>query len=123
MVSGFVLMFVVYLVLLNVVCFLRLGVCLCIVSLCSGCDGCCAFCLICDACSSWYFLSGSIFVSSYSAVCLCPVGAVTAVLVNCCINCVDTSFPQLWVGVRSTVFWASQLCGQPAGWLALLLVK
>ena len=30
-------------------CFLSLGVCGCIVSLCSGCVGCCAFCLICDA--------------------------------------------------------------------------
>ena len=35
MVSGVVLMFVVY-----VVCFLSPGVCLCIVSLCSGCDVC-----------------------------------------------------------------------------------
>ena len=35
--------------LLNVVCFLSLGVCRSIVSLCSGCVGCCAFCLICDA--------------------------------------------------------------------------
>ena len=35
--------------LLNVGCFLSLGVYGCIVSLCSGCDGCCAFCLICDA--------------------------------------------------------------------------
>ena len=35
--------------LLNVVCFLSLGVCRWIVSLCSGCVGCCAFCLICDA--------------------------------------------------------------------------
>ena len=32
--------------LLNVVCFLSLGVCGWIVSLCSGCVGCCAFCLI-----------------------------------------------------------------------------
>ena len=48
-VSGFMPMFVVYLVLLNVVCFLSLGVSLCMVSLGSGCDGCCA--LICDACS------------------------------------------------------------------------
>ena len=39
-VHGFMLMFVVYLVLLNVVCFLRLGVCLSIVTLCGGCDGC-----------------------------------------------------------------------------------
>ena len=39
-----------YLVLLNVVGFLNLGVCLCSVSLCSGCEGCCDFCLICDAC-------------------------------------------------------------------------
>ena len=36
MVCGFVRMFVVYLVLLNVVCFLSLGVCLCNVNLCSG---------------------------------------------------------------------------------------
>ena len=54
MVSGFLLMFVVYLyllylyllcicLLLNVVCFLDLGVGLCIVSLCSGCDGYCVF--------------------------------------------------------------------------------
>ena len=34
--------------LLNVVCFLSLGVCGWIVSLCSGCVGCCAFCLICE---------------------------------------------------------------------------
>ena len=33
--------------LLNVVCFLSLGVYGCIVSLCSKCVGCCAFCLIC----------------------------------------------------------------------------
>ena len=33
----------------DVVCFLSLGVCGWIVSLCSGCVGCCAFCLICDA--------------------------------------------------------------------------
>ena len=61
MVSGFVLMFIVYLVLFNVVCFLRLGVRLCIVGLCNGCGGCCAFCLICDACRrcSW---NGSSFV-------------------------------------------------------------
>ena len=38
MLSGLVLMFVVYLMLLNVVCFLTLGVCLC-----SGCGGCCVF--------------------------------------------------------------------------------
>ena len=44
-VSGIVLVFVMYLVLLNVVCFLTLGVCFCIVSLYSGC---CAFSLICD---------------------------------------------------------------------------
>ena len=37
-------MCVVYLVLLNVVCFfLSLGVCWCVVSLWSGCDGCCGF--------------------------------------------------------------------------------
>ena len=33
----------------EVVCFLSIGVCGWIVSLCSGCVGCCAFCLICDA--------------------------------------------------------------------------
>ena len=38
MVSGFGLIFVVYLVLLNVVCFSSLGVGLCIVSFCSECD-------------------------------------------------------------------------------------
>ena len=40
-VSGLELMFIVYLVLLSVVCFLSLGLCVCIVSLCSWCDGCC----------------------------------------------------------------------------------
>ena len=40
MVFRFVLMFVVYLVLLNVVCFLSLGVGWGIVNLCSGCDRC-----------------------------------------------------------------------------------
>ena len=44
-VSGLVLIFVVYLVFLNVVFFFSLGVCLY-----SGCDGHRAFCLICDAC-------------------------------------------------------------------------
>ena len=48
---SFVLMFVVYLVLLNVICFLILGVCWCIVSLCSGYDGRFVFGIICDACS------------------------------------------------------------------------
>ena len=51
MVSGFVLMCVVYLVLFNVNCLLSLGLCLCIVRLCSMCDGCFSFCLICDVCS------------------------------------------------------------------------
>ena len=45
-----VLMCVVYLLLLNAVCFLRRGVVF-LVSACKGCVGCCAFCLICDACS------------------------------------------------------------------------
>ena len=45
--------------LLNVVCFLSLGVCGWIVSLCSGCVGCCAFCLICDACSCKCWCIGS----------------------------------------------------------------
>ena len=40
MVSGFVLMCVVYLVLLNVMCIFSMGLCLCIVSLCSAYDGC-----------------------------------------------------------------------------------
>ena len=40
-------MVVVNLMLLNEVCFLRLVVEFCIVSLCGRCDG-CAFCLICD---------------------------------------------------------------------------
>ena len=47
MVSEFVLMFVVYLMLMTVFCFLGLRVGSCIVSLCSGCDGCCAFYLVC----------------------------------------------------------------------------
>ena len=60
------MLFVEYLVLLNVSCFLSLGVCLCIVSLCCRCDGCCAFCLICHACSFRYSRRGSIFISSCS---------------------------------------------------------
>ena len=44
--SRVVLMFVVYLVLLYVVCFFNLGLYLCIISLCNWCDECCAFCLI-----------------------------------------------------------------------------
>ena len=61
-VFGCVSMLVVSLMLLNVVCFLSLGVYGCIVSLCSGCVGCCTFCLICDAwsCKCWYI--GSMFV-------------------------------------------------------------
>ena len=43
-----------YLVLFNVVCLLRLGVCLC--------SGCCAFCLICDDCGLRWSWIGSIFV-------------------------------------------------------------
>ena len=58
----FVLMFVVYLVLLNVVCLLRLGVC--IVNLCSGLDGGCVFPFISDACSLRSSWSGSILVLS-----------------------------------------------------------
>ena len=64
MVSGLVLMFVVYLVLLNVICFLSLAVCLC-----SGCDECCAFCMICDACS---FRCSSVVVFLF-----CHVGVVS----------------------------------------------
>ena len=63
-VSVFVFMFVVYLVLLNVVCFLSLWLRLCSVSVCSGCDGCCAFCLNCDACSCRCWWIGSMLVSS-----------------------------------------------------------
>ena len=68
MVSGFVLIVVVYLEFLNVVCFLSLGVCLCIVSLCSGCDECCYFCMICDACRLRCYMSGSSFVSCVHTV-------------------------------------------------------
>ena len=73
MVAWFVLMFVMYLVLLNVVCFLNMEVCLYIVNFCSGCDGCCDFYLICDACRLRCSWNGSIFVSS----CRC------CVFVNC----------------------------------------
>ena len=68
-----------YLVLLNRVCFLSLGFCLCSVY-----DGCYAFCLICDACSLRYSLSNSIFVWS----CRC------CVFVSCCssMGCVLCSF-------------------------------
>ena len=55
MVSGLVLMIVVYLMLLNVVGLLSLGVGLCIVSLCSGCAGYSTFSLIYDACSLMCF--------------------------------------------------------------------
>ena len=71
MVSGFVLMFVVYLVLLNVVCVLSLRICLCIVILCSGCDGCCVNCLIGESCSLRCSWSGSIFVSSCGLCMVC----------------------------------------------------
>ena len=67
LVSGVVLMFVVYLVLLNVVCFLSLRVGLCMVSL--WCDSCCAFCLICDACS---FVLGMVVFLFYH-MCRCCV--------------------------------------------------
>ena len=46
------------------VCFLSLGVCLCIVSVCIGCDGCCHFCVISDACNLRCSWSCSILVSS-----------------------------------------------------------
>ena len=52
----------VYLVLLNVVCFLSLGICWC-----TGCDGCFSFCLVCDACSLRCTWSGIMFV----APCMC----------------------------------------------------
>ena len=63
--SAMVFGFVVYLVLLNVVCFLILAVCLSIVSLCSGCYGCCAFCPIYNACSLrqilvWYSVGSGV---------------------------------------------------------------
>ena len=54
--------------LLNVVCFLSLGVCGWIVSLCSGCVGCCAFCLICDACSCKCWLLLLLFAMIRSVV-------------------------------------------------------
>ena len=80
MVSGFMLMFVVYLV--NVVCSLSLVFGLCIVSVCSGCDGCCAFCLIYDACRLRWSRSSSIFVSS----CRCYV-FVSCCSSYCCVLC------------------------------------
>ena len=57
--------------LLNVVCFLSLGVCGWIVSLCSGCVGCCAFRPTRDACSCKCWCIGSTFVSP----CRCCVSA------------------------------------------------
>ena len=74
--------------LLNVVCFLSLGVYGCIVSLCSGCVGCCAFCLICDAwsCKCWYI--GSMLVSSCRCCllvsCVHPVAILSAVFRTIC---------------------------------------
>ena len=69
--------------LLNVVCFLSLGVCGWIVSLCSGCVGCCAFCLICDACSCKCWCIGSTLVSSCRCCvlvsCVHPVAILRAV--------------------------------------------
>ena len=59
--------------LLNVVCFLSLGVCGWIVSLCSGCVGSCAFCLICDACSCCVLVS-----------CVHPVAILRAVFCTIC---------------------------------------
>ena len=61
MVSGFVMLFVVYLMLLNVVSFF--------ISLYSGCDVFCAFCLICDECILKFYWSCSLFVLS----CMCSV--------------------------------------------------
>ena len=55
-------MFVVYLLLLNVVCFLSLRVYLGIVSLCIGCNGCSDFCLICNVCCLRCSWSGSFSV-------------------------------------------------------------
>ena len=69
--------------LLNVVCFLSLGVYGCIVSLCSGCVGCCTFC---DAwsCKCWYI--GSILVSSCRCCmlvpCVHPVAILSAVFLT-----------------------------------------
>ena len=74
--------------LLNVVCFLSLGVCGWIVSLCSGCVGCCAFCLICDACSCKCWCIGSTFVSSCRCCvlvsCVHPVAILRAVFCTIC---------------------------------------
>ena len=74
--------------LLNVVCFLSLGVCGWIVSLCSGCVGCCAFCLICDACSCKCWCIGSTLVSSCRCCvlvsCVHPVAILRAVFCTIC---------------------------------------
>ena len=56
--------------LLNMFCFLSLGVYGWIVSLCSGC---CAFCLICDAWSCKCWCIGSMFACYAGAVCWCRV--------------------------------------------------
>ena len=81
MVSGFVLMFG---VLLNVVCFLTLGVGLCIVSLCSGCDGCCAFCLICNTCMGVPGVVVLLF-RRLGTVYLCPVCILLKFLMRVCV--------------------------------------
>ena len=74
--------------LLNVVCFLSLGVYGCIVSLCSGCVGCCAFCLICDAWSCKCWCIGSTLVSSCRCCvlvsCVHPVAILRAVFCTIC---------------------------------------
>ena len=68
-------------------CSLILGVCLCIVTLCSGCDGCCAFSLICDACCLRCAWSGIIgFV-----VCLWTMHEVTT-----CPRSKKTQFARGW---------------------------
>ena len=70
MVYRCMLKFLVYLVLLNVVCFLSPGMGLFIISLC-GCDGCWLFfCLIWDPCSLRCSWSGSSCVSREGTVCI-----------------------------------------------------
>ena len=74
--------------LLNVVCFLSLGVYGYIVSLFSGCVGCCAFRPICDAWSCKCLYIGSMLVSSCRCCmlvsCVHPVAILRAVF---CIIC------------------------------------
>ena len=86
--------------LLNVVCFLSLGVCGWIVSLCSGCVGCCAFCLICDACSCKCWCIGSTFVSSCRCCvlvsCVHPVAILRAVYFLFLFYCKIIHISEIW---------------------------